>query len=68
MNFSLTLASNRLPGIVVDGLRSPVDGQAFARTVLGDEMSETTRSTVAKATNAPQMAALTLGAPEFQRR
>jgi uncharacterized protein (DUF1800 family) len=68
MNFSLALASNTLPGIVVDGLASHVDGEAFARTVLGDDVSETTRSTVAKATSAPQMAALTLGAPEFQRR
>src|SRR6266849_5364632 len=64
MNFSLTLASNKLPGIVVDSLASQGDGQTFARTVLGDDVSETTRSTVAKATSAPQMAALTLGAPE----
>jgi uncharacterized protein (DUF1800 family) len=68
MNFSLTLAGNKLPGIVVDSLTSPVDSQAFVRMVLGDEVSETTKSTVAKATSAPQMAALTLGAPEFQRR
>ena len=68
MNFSLTLAGNKLPGIVVDSLASPVDGQVFARMMLGDEVSEATRNTVAKATTAPQMAALTLGAPEFQRR
>ncbi|PYR62407.1 MAG: hypothetical protein DMF91_06840 [Acidobacteria bacterium] len=68
MNFSLTLASNKLPGVVVDSLQSQVDSQSFTRAILGDDVSETTRSTVAKATSAPQMAALTLGAPEFQRR
>jgi uncharacterized protein (DUF1800 family) len=68
MNFSLALASNKLPGVVVERLTSPVDSQTLARTVLGDDISETTRSTVAKATSAPEMAALTLGAPEFQRR
>jgi uncharacterized protein (DUF1800 family) len=68
MNFSLTLAGNKLPGVAVDSLQSQVDSQSFTRAILGDDVSETTRSTVAKATSAPQMAALTLGAPEFQRR
>jgi hypothetical protein len=35
---------------------------------LGGEVSETTRATIAKATDAQTMMALTLGAPEFQRR
>jgi len=35
---------------------------------LNGEASETTRATIAKATSSSQMAALTLGAPEFQRR
>jgi hypothetical protein len=35
---------------------------------IGGEVSETTRVTIAKATTSSQMAALTLGAPEFQRR
>ena len=68
MNFSLTLASDRLPGVTVDSLQSKVDSETLMRAILGDDVSETTRSTVAKATSAPQMAALALGAPEFQRR
>ena len=61
MNFSLLLASNKVP-------RVTVADPSTVNTILGDDVSETTRSTIAKATSAPQMAALTLGAPEFQRR
>ena len=61
MNFSLSLASNKLRGVTVGDFST-------VNTILGDDISETTRQTVAKATSAPQMAALTLGAPEFQRR
>jgi uncharacterized protein (DUF1800 family) len=62
MNFALTLASNKVRGITVSDLSTP-------RTILGDDLSDTTRDTIAKATSEPQkMAALTLGAPEFQRR
>jgi uncharacterized protein (DUF1800 family) len=61
MNFSLMLASNKVPRVTV------TDTSAVG-TTLGGDMSETTRQTIAKATSAPQMAALTLGAPEFQRR
>jgi uncharacterized protein (DUF1800 family) len=68
MNFSLTLASNRLPGVVVDSLDSQVDSLGLARRLFGDDVSETTRRTVVKASSPPQVAALTLGAPEFQRR
>jgi uncharacterized protein (DUF1800 family) len=68
MNFSLSLASNKMRGVVVDSLNGHVDSPAFVQRILGDDISETTRNTVAKANGAPQMAALTLGAPEFQRR
>ena len=61
MNFSLNLAGNKLRGITVSDL-------ATVKTILGDDVSETTRNTVAKATSGAQVAALTLGAPEFQRR
>jgi uncharacterized protein (DUF1800 family) len=37
-------------------------------TVLNNDISSTTRDTIAKATTAEQMTALTLGSPEFQRR
>ena len=61
MNFSLMLAGNKLRGLTVTN-------PSAASAILGDDISDTTRSTVAKATSAAQMAALTLGAPEFQRR
>ena len=37
-------------------------------TVLNNDISDTTRDTIAKAATAEQMTALTLGSPEFQRR
>jgi len=37
-------------------------------TVLNNDISSTTRDTIAKATTPEQMTALTLGSPEFQRR
>jgi uncharacterized protein (DUF1800 family) len=61
MNFALTLAGNKLRGISVASLPT-------ADQILAGDLSETTRATIAKATDAPQVAALTLGAPEFQRR
>jgi hypothetical protein len=61
MNFALTLAGNKLRGVWVASLPT-------ADAVLVDDLSETTRATIAKAGDAQQMAALTLGSPEFQRR
>jgi uncharacterized protein (DUF1800 family) len=61
MNFALTLAGNQLRGVSVSALPT-------ADQMLAGDLSETTRATIAKATDAQQIAALTLGAPEFQRR
>jgi uncharacterized protein (DUF1800 family) len=61
MNFALALAGNRLRGVSVASLPT-------ADQILAGDLSETTRATIAKATDAPQVAALTLGSPEFQRR
>jgi uncharacterized protein (DUF1800 family) len=60
MNFAVSLSSNRLQRTSIGNL----DG---VRDIL-DDVSETTRATIAKASSTQQMAALTLGAPEFQRR
>jgi uncharacterized protein (DUF1800 family) len=68
MNVALALASNRMRGITVDSPQSPVDGPQSAATILSGDVSEATLATISKATTAPQMTALTLGAPEFQRR
>jgi uncharacterized protein (DUF1800 family) len=61
MNFALTLAGNKFRGVIVSSLPT-------ADQILPGDLSETTRATIAKAIDPPQMAALTLGSPEFQRR
>jgi uncharacterized protein (DUF1800 family) len=68
MNFALQLAGNKLPGVSIESL-SPIDGadRTIAAFLAGD-VSASTRATIGKAVSAPQMAALTLGSPEFQRR
>jgi uncharacterized protein (DUF1800 family) len=78
MNFALALASNQLPGIRIDpqrvvGPEASIDDLAFVRvklveTILSNDASDATVKTLDKARSVPQMAALTLGAPEFQRR
>jgi hypothetical protein len=64
----LALASNKLPGVTVDSRPPTRDSESLVDTILGGDISETTRATIAKASDAAQMTALTLGAPEFQRR
>ena len=59
MNLALRLASGQVKGTQVDG--------STAVTLPGD-VSETTRATIARAADGPKTMALTLGAPEFQRR
>src|SRR5262249_4611023 len=78
MNFALALASNRMPGTSLDtrtflGIDADPSEPQIARSrlsekILGDEASGATLETIQKAGSVPQMAALTLGAPEFQRR
>jgi uncharacterized protein (DUF1800 family) len=59
MNLALRLAAGQVRGTTVNS--------AIA-VPLGDDVSDMTRTTIAKATDAPKTMALTLGAPEFQRR
>ena len=69
MNFALQLSSGKMPGVVVDSRESLVDSRdAVVNAMLGNDVSETTSATIAKATTAPQMMALALGSPEFQKR
>ena len=63
MNFAQTLASGRPFGVRPDRDRS-----TFGEPLLGLQVSETTRSTIARATTPQQAMALTLGSPEFQKR
>jgi uncharacterized protein (DUF1800 family) len=60
MNLALQLVSG--------GVRAVRPGTASAGAALGGDVSETTAATIAKATDPAQIAALTLGSPEFQRR
>ena len=80
MNFALQLAGNKLtagPDRTAPRGRNPpaaaiqtgaVDPDRIVATVLNNNVSQTTRDTIAKATTVEQRLALTLGSPEFQRR
>ena len=60
MNFALQLVSARM--------RAVQPGNASVGAALGGDISDATAATLAKATDPKQVAALTLGSPEFQRR
>jgi uncharacterized protein (DUF1800 family) len=78
MNTGLQLASGQLPGVSIDraGLLHSPDSSpdlaaartAFVQAMLGKDVSQSTLETIAKAESVAQMAALTIGSPEFQRR
>ena len=68
MNIALRLANSQLPRVSVDRDQLPPDSDTMIARILDGDASETTRATIAKASAAPQMAALTLGSPEFQKR
>jgi uncharacterized protein (DUF1800 family) len=68
MNIGLALSNNQMRGIRVDRLATPGDSDGLIAAIVNGEVSESTRATIARATTVPQMAALTLGAPEFQRK
>jgi uncharacterized protein (DUF1800 family) len=78
MNTGLQLASGQLPGVSIDraALLHSSDSSAdlaaarttFVQAMLGQDVSQSTLDTIAKAESVAQMAALTLGSPEFQRR
>jgi uncharacterized protein (DUF1800 family) len=60
MNFALQLVGGRMRGVQA--------GVNPVSSVLAGDISPATASTIAKATDPKQVAALTLGSPEFQRR
>jgi uncharacterized protein (DUF1800 family) len=67
MNLALRLAGGQVHGTTVDESAGRNPQSSIDRLLSGDA-SETTRATIGQATDAPKMMALTLGAPEFQRR
>jgi uncharacterized protein (DUF1800 family) len=68
MNFATTLSTNRQLGMAPAQLQSLGNRDAVIATILHGDVAESTRATIAKASTVPQMVALTLGSPEFQRR
>jgi len=73
MNLAYRLAAGQLRGTSVNCRLQNADckfedAEAVVSRLLSGDISETTRATIAKATDGPKMMALTLGAPEFQRR
>jgi uncharacterized protein (DUF1800 family) len=71
MNFAVALSGGGLRGITVPGLDGGTAEAMRARIIrdaLADDVSEATRSTIARATTAKQALALTIGSPEFQRQ
>ncbi len=69
MNFAVSLTGGRMRGVQTSpagNLEAARD--AFIDQVLAGDLSAATRSTVAKATQTPQVVALLVGSPEFQRR
>jgi uncharacterized protein (DUF1800 family) len=60
MNFALQLVGGRMRGVQ--------PGTAPVGAVLAGDVSAATAATIEKAADATQVAALTLGSPEFQRR
>ena len=66
MNLALVLGRHQLPGVSMpDGIEA--DQDRFVADTLGPRISDATRTTIAQAKGAPQLVALTLGSPEFQR-
>jgi len=76
MNFAIALVNNKLRGVQVDltpiiGRNPPEVGaarDALVASLLSNEVSDATRATIEKGGEVTQVAALTLGSPEFQRR
>jgi uncharacterized protein (DUF1800 family) len=73
MNLAYRLAAGQLRGTSVNCRLQNADckledAEAVVSRLLSGDVSDTTRATIAKATDGPKMMALTLGAPEFQRR
>ena len=57
-----------LRGVSVSQTTFASDSHELVASLIHGDVAETTMTTIGKATTGPQMVALTLGAPEFQRR
>ena len=76
MNFAVSLADNKIPGVHVDLPRLVGDRNGdlagardrLVQALLRSDASSATLATLTRASDVSQLAALTMGAPEFQRR
>jgi uncharacterized protein (DUF1800 family) len=69
MNFALSLTRGTLRGIQVPAAASVEAARdAMVNIILAGDLAPSTRATVAKAATRPQVTALLLGSPEFQRK
>ena len=72
MNFAVAMTQSGTRGRTAGSRPSAAGLEAardtLSRNVMADDVSESTRATVARATEAPQAVALLLGSPEFQRK
>jgi uncharacterized protein (DUF1800 family) len=68
MNIALALSTNQMRGIRIDPVESTGDSDSLIAKLVNGEVSVSTRATIARAATKPQVAALTLGSPEFQRK
>jgi uncharacterized protein (DUF1800 family) len=69
MNFAVSLSNQQLRGVTLgDAWREPLTADQAVLQLLGGDASEPTRATIGKASTTPQLLALALGAPEFQRK
>ena len=68
MNFAIALTRGDLRGGEPSTGSARAGADAVTRDVLADDVSEVTRSTVARAPEPAQAVALLLGSPEFQRK
>jgi uncharacterized protein (DUF1800 family) len=69
MNFAVSLTTGRLlSGGAVRGSASQVSVTTLVESVLGGDLSEQTKGTIARAEQASQGLALLLGSPEFQKK
>jgi uncharacterized protein (DUF1800 family) len=69
MNFAVSLTGGRMRGVRTSAAGDRDSARdAFVVQVFADDLSQATRSTVAKTTQTSQAIALLVGSPEFQRR
>jgi hypothetical protein len=69
LDFAQALAGNGLNAAKLSLGRAPADPEQLAAMILGDDLSQPTRTAIAnRATAAPLRTGWLLGSPEFQRR